>query len=122
MSCRAERGLYHSATRGVNWKGWTAERLSVQGKAQIGRVLQIAEYVARAHGISVVDLLGRKRSDPVVQARAEAMQVARNEGYEHAVIGSAFKRTQGAVSYAINKIGVRPDPQASQGSPPASIR
>ncbi len=113
-SCQAERKLYHSAARGVGWKGWTAEKINAQGKAQIRRVLQIAENVAKARGLPVADLLGRKRTASVVLARAEAMQAARNEGYEHAVIGSAFKRTQGAVSYAINKIRVRADPQTSQ--------
>ncbi len=115
--CEAERKLYHSAGRGVAWRGWTAKRLNDQEDAQIEHVLQIARRVAERRGIALKDIRSRKRTGSVVQARAEAMQEARNQGYEHVVIGRALNRTQGAVSYAINKIDARSDRGSATPTP-----
>lgn len=66
---------------------------------------RIIEVTAQKSGLLVEDLLGKKRSEPISQARQIAMYLCRElTGYSLPQIGDAFQRNHSTVVHACNKV------------------
>lgn len=67
--------------------------------------LEVISKVARLHGLTASDLLGKNRSRPVSQVRWRAMKALRERGLTHSAIGRLLKCDQSSVWHGLRKVG-----------------
>ena len=68
------------------------------------RVKEILQVVSNARGVSLEQLIGRRRQQVVTRARFIAMYLLRIYGLSYPTIGSIFKRDHASVMNGVSKI------------------
>lgn len=68
------------------------------------RVREILQVVCEARGVTLEQLIGRRRQQPITKARHLAMYLLRTYGLSYPTIGSIFKRDHASVMHGVARI------------------
>ena len=85
----------------------TAVEGSMVSERQRKAARDIIDHVARKHGVSVNDIMGRSRFPKIVAARQEAMRLVHSTGLKLGQVGLIFKRDHSTVLTNIRRAEAR---------------